>query len=274
MRSAYDEAEMSAKTISALALLLVLRLPAQIPANPAVTQQNPPAAASTEPDVTFSFPVQPGGEPFRFESVIDKDRYVTGISIFYPGETASRQTLSTCGGKDETLDELYQAIVETGPLLKHADLNFDGFEDLKLLYYYIPHLGKRLDCIYVWDKKTQRYIYSIALTKIATNLEPDPESKTLTTREDWMFGPWEESTYRWIGGKPVLVEQTSLLGGWGQPNKPCGFDFSCSRRIHGKMTTTLAKPICEPEEMDDLPQCPAAPAIPKAYLRKPASARK
>jgi hypothetical protein len=32
-------------------------------------------------------------------------------------------------------------------LLKHQDLNFDGFEDVQLLQYYVPHLGKSIFCI-------------------------------------------------------------------------------------------------------------------------------
>lgn len=142
-------------------------------------------------------------------------------------------------------------------LLQHADLNFDGAEDLKLLYLYVPHLGKRLDCIYLWNEKKQRYEYSQEVTKIATNLEAHPGDKTLTTHEDWMFGPWQDSTYRWRAGKLLLVEQTSLLGGWNeQSDNHCGFTYTCSHLVGGKMKDTLVKPVCKPEEMDDLPPCP------------------
>ena len=38
-------------------------------------------------------------------------------------------------------------------LVRHADYNFDGYEDLELLQYVNDHLGKSLFCVYLWDDK-------------------------------------------------------------------------------------------------------------------------
>lgn len=63
------------------------------------------------------------------------------MSVFREGDSRPFQTLPTCTappGDQLTEDEVGLE------LLKHADLNFDGFEDLELLVYYLPHLDKKL----------------------------------------------------------------------------------------------------------------------------------
>jgi hypothetical protein len=222
--------------------------------------QSSAAHISSGPALTFTFPVKPDDKRLRFQLELNKAGYISGISIFAPGQSKPMQTLPSCGVGDETYTEFGKETEE--PLLKHADLNFDGFEDIELLYDYVPHLGKQLYCIYLWDSKTGRFRYSQEVTKVGTNIEAHPEDKTLTTREDWMFGPWQERTYRWRAGKLILFEQVSLLGSWSpsEGQKSCGFTYTCSRLIRGKMVDTLKKPICDPDEMDDLPNCPATPA--------------
>lgn len=236
-------------------------------AQQAKTAQKPPESPSSAnfASLTFSFAVRAGEAPLRFQLELDAKGYVTGIAVFDAGKSTPRQTLASCGGTDETVDDLIHDTDD--PLLKHADLNFDGYEDIELMYMYVPHLGKRLDCMYMWDSKAERFVYSKMLTEIGVNLQAHPEDHTLTTHEDWMFGPWQDSTYRWIEGKPVLVEQVSLLGSWGQTDNPCGFTYTCSRRIVGKIVDTLTRKICKPEEMDDLPDCPR-----EAPVRRPQGA--
>jgi hypothetical protein len=206
--------------------------------------QSQAAKTTTDPALTFTFPIKPDGKPLRFHVELNKTGYISGISVFAPDQSKPMQTLASCGVGDETYAEFGKQTDD--PLLKHADLNFDGFEDIELLYDYIPG----------------RFRYSQGVTNIATNIEAHPGDRTLTTHEDWMFGPWQDSTYRWRAGKLVLVEQVSLLGSWSLPEgqKRCGFTYTCSRLIRGKMVDTLKKPICDPDEMDDLPECPATPA--------------
>lgn len=91
--------------------------------------------------------------------------------------------------------------------------------DLELMSNYTPHLDKKLYCIYLWDNKLGRFNYSKELTEIASNLEAHRENKTLTAREDWQGGAWEESKYRWNRDKLELIEQNSLLGDWSSQTK-------------------------------------------------------
>lgn len=206
------------------------------------------------------FPIEAGGKPQQFRLDMNKEGYIASVSVFAADSPTPIQTIVSCAVGDETYAEFQ---LETDdPILRHADLNFDGFEDLELLYRFIPHLGKKLYCVYLWDAKTGQFRYSQEVTEVATNLEAQPSSKTLTTHEDWMFGPWQDSTYRWRAGKLQLIEQRSLLGSWSQPVKGrrgCGFTYTCSRLMGARMRDTLVKPICKPEEMDDLPQCPTRP---------------
>jgi hypothetical protein len=214
----------------------------------------------SDPRLSFSFPIQPGGKPFHFKVNLSNTGNVSSVSVFREEDTIPFQTLQACKNADlsNPVNEDWGGYVLSN-LLKHADLNFDGFEDLELLDYDIPHLDKKLYCIYLWNDKAGRFNYSSDLTEIAVDLEPKPKDKTLTTREDWQGGAWQESTYRWKGGKLELIEQSRLSGYWGdQGNGKCGFDFSCSMQVKGKMITTLEKPICDVDEMDHLPDCPTA----------------
>jgi hypothetical protein len=210
----------------------------------------------------YSFPVHAGGEIFRFKVEVDKTSTVTGVSVFHADSSILLQTLPTC---DSNLRVELTEYDEKLELLEHADLNFDGFEDLKLLQYDNDHLGKKLYCIYLWDNETGRFLFSPELTEVAIDPVAHPESKTITTRSDWQGGAHEESTYRWNGGKLELIQQNGLYGDWALQNgKTCHFTFSCRRLINGKMVTTLEKPVCTPDEMEKLPECP----VRQAHLAK------
>jgi hypothetical protein len=223
--------------------------------------------------LNFSFAPHAGDKPLHLKVKLNKKGAITGVSVFREGEPYPLQTLHGCNDFPDEVDTNWQDD-EISKLVVHGDLNFDGFEDLELLQNYVPHLDKKLYCIFLWNSTAGQFVYSKELTEIATNLEPHPESKTLRVREDWLGGPWQGSTYRWNEGKLELIEQTSLLGDWSQQtDKVCGFTFSCSRRIRGNMAETLTRPICKPEEMVDLPTCPAAGSDLKLDASKPTQTR-
>ena len=197
-----------------------------------------------------------------------------GVSVFRGSELQPFQTLPDCGAlqfPDHLNENWFDA--EISEVLLHADLNFDGFEDLELLQYYIPHLDKRLYCIYLWDKETGRFSYSKDLTEIAVNLEPHPENKTLTAHEDWFGGVYADRTYHWIGAKLELIEERGRLYGSSDPK--CGFTDHCEELVNGKMITTLERPATctndKGEDLDDIERiCPTAatPPTPKAPAKK------
>jgi len=211
---------------------------------------------ANDPRLIFSFAIQPGGKPFRFKVKLKNSGTIAGVSVYRDGQIQAFQYLHSCIEFPDQVDENW-GWGDLSQLLDHADLNFDGYQDLELDQVYIPHLGKKVYCVFLWDANTERFVYSQELSGIATNLEAHPENKTLTTREDWMGGAWEESTYRWDGGKLELIEQTSLLGDWGltPPAGECNFTFTCSCLINGKMVDVLKRPVCTNKEMETLPDC-------------------
>jgi hypothetical protein len=238
--------------------LLVLAVPGAVV--PAQEQSKPLNPGDSR--LVFTFPVQPGEKPLEFDVELDKVGYVTGVSVYRDGEDNPVQTLPICTKPLEPITEDWQDY-DLAKLVAHADFNFDGFEDLELLSASASHLGTKIYCIYPWDPKAGRFVYSKQLSAIAVNLEPHPENKTLVSHQDWSGGPWQESIYRLKKEEPELIEESSLLGGWSQQTKEqCGFTFTCSKLINGKMVVTLSKPICTVEEMDDLPDCPGPPVQP------------
>jgi hypothetical protein len=255
---------MQRKAIFLLASLSIVLLcaPSGACAQDQPAQDQPKPIDPNDPRLTFSFAILPGGTPFHFKVKLDKTGAIAGVSVNREGEARPLQTLPSCSDFPDEVSENW-GWGNLSKLIAHADLNFDRYQDLELMQNYIPHLDKKLYCVFLWDPKTERFVYSKELTDIAVNLEPHPENKTLTKRDDWMGGAWEETTYRWNGGKLEAIEDTSMLGGWGDdPTKQCGFTFTCSRLIGGKMITTFEKPVCTPEEMDNLPGCPS-PTTPK-----------
>jgi len=124
-------------------------------------------------------------------------------------------------------------------LLKHADLNFDGFEDVELLQYYAPHLDKSLYCIYTWSEQGGRFRYAPEIPRV--DPIPDQVHKTITVHEDWQGGVYSDSTYRWIGTKLELIEKNGRVSG--SENPQCGFTDYCSKLVKGNMVTTAERPF-------------------------------
>ena len=270
---------MPEKMTRCLALLILVMLFASGERYHAVAQQAGPGQGKLKPlnpenaRLNYFFSVRPGEKLFRFKVNLDKTLTVTGVSVFRDGDSSPFQTLSACNS--ELKDQLTE-YDESSEFLRHADLNFDGFEDLKLLIYYIPHLDKRVECIYMWDAKTDRFRYSPEATALADPIA-HPENKTVTETQSWQGGAYESSTYRWTDAKLELIERHGLYGDWStQTDKECGFSFICSRLIHGEMVTTLEKAVCTPEEMDKLPDCPeeSAPLTPKESVTRPVLQKK
>ena len=243
-------------------------------------QEEPKPLDPNDPRLTFSFPIQRGGKPFRFKVELDKTGNMKGVSVYLAGDTTQLQTLPACGTVNlpEPITENWLDY-EIAMLVKHADLNFDDFEDLELLQFYIPHLDKKVYCIYLWDKRTGRFSYSVELSKEGVNLEPRPENKTITAHEDWFGGVYADRTYRWIGTKFELIKEDGRHSGSSDPK--CSFTDYCEELVNGKKITTLEWPAAcvnsVGEDVEDIPlSCPAAatPSVSTTPSDKPAKKKK
>lgn len=217
---------------------------------------------------TYSFPVRPGGELFRFKVELDQTSTVSGVSVFREGDASPFQTLPAC--KDAYSEELteYDEALE---LLEHADLNFDGFEDVKLLQFYQPHLGTKVFCIYTWDNKSGHFRYAPEIPGL--NPVPHPENKTITVHQDWMGGAYADSTYRWNGAKTEEIEFHGR--GYGSDDPKCGFTDHCNKLINGQMVITLWRPVvCSDDRPDPELICPAGARRPAPNAPKKQPSRK
>jgi hypothetical protein len=219
-----------------------------------------PLDASTAKTI-YSFPVAKGRAPFRFQVELDPTGMVTGASVFREGESTRFQFLPACQDRISDVFTEYDSELD---LIEHADLNFDGFEDVELLQFFHPHLGSRVYCIYTWDDKSGTFHPAPEIP--ALHPTPHPESKTITVHQDWMGGVYADRTYRWTGAKFELIEESGR--GHGSDDPKCLFTDTCSKLINGKMVTTLSRPAaCEDDRPEPDLVCPAGPA-PKARPTK------
>ena len=214
---------------------------------------------------SYSFPIHGASTPFRFDVQLDTASTITGVQVFRPGDSSPFQTLPACKRKDD-LTMVLTEYDDDRELLKHQDLNFDGFEDVQLLQYYVPHLGKSLFCIYVWNPQDERFAYSAEIP----DMDPvaHPQNQTITVHEDWFGGVFSDRTYRWSGATVKLVVENGRLYGSERPD--CGFTEYCSRLINGKMVTSAERPSgCENNEPPML-VCPSTiPNIPPTKQSSP-----
>lgn len=201
---------------------------------------------------SYSFPLQAGSMPYHFEVQLDRTSTIIGVQVFRPEESSTFQTLPACKRKDGLTMELTDDD-EGRELVKRQDLNFDGFEDLQLLRYYVPHLGKSLFCIYVWNPRDGLFRDAPEIP----DMDPvaHPGNKTITVHEDLFGGVFNDRINRWSGPTVQLVVENGRLYGSKRPD--CGFTDYCSRLINGKMVTTAERPsTCENNEPPPL-VCPS-----------------
>jgi hypothetical protein len=204
----------------------------------------------------YSFAVRPGVEPFRFQVNLDKRSTITGVSVFRKGQSGAVQTLPACEGE---LKGLTMTLTESDSgleLLKHADFDFDGFEDLQLLRFYSSHLAKSYWCVYTWDQRTARFRYAPEIP--GPDPVPHPESKTITVHQDFQSGPFNDRAYQWKAGKVELIEESGATDGSTDPK--CASTWYCMRPVNGEMVVVTDLPFaCNDGRPDPRFVCPATP---------------
>jgi hypothetical protein len=207
-----------------------------------------PAKAKTR----YSFPLRSGEEPLRLEVQVNQSSTVTGVEVFRFGQSEPFQVLPACKRKDDLTMQLTEYDAER-ELLKHQDLNFDGYQDVELLQYYVPHLGKSLFCIYAWDAREDRFTAAPEIPD--TDPVAHPETKTISVHEDFFGGVFTDSIYKWSGSKLVLTLESGRLYGSDRPG--CGFTDFCRQVINGQLVDTASRPSGCGDTPDKQLICPA-----------------
>jgi len=198
----------------------------------------------------YSFRVRPGVPALFFRVELDGTSTVTGVSVFHEGEPNPFQRLPSC---DKDLPMQLLEGDEKLALVRHADLNFDGYEDLEVLQYVNDHLGKSIFCVYLWDHKTARFRYEPQLF-IADPI-PHPETRTITSHNEYQDGPHTDSTYQWRGNKLALIAEEGIDND--SKDEQCGVTSFCRRLVNGEMRTIEEKPTaCAGNPVEPV-ACPA-----------------
>ena len=198
----------------------------------------------------YSFPVRVGRPPLTIRVQIGEDGKIGDALVFHNGERTAFQTLTSC--QPELAMELYQGDEDT-VLVEHADFNFDGYEDIKLLQQRNPHLGNSIFCVYLWDEKTGQFRYEPQIPLV--DPIPHAENKTITTHHEYFGGTHSDSVCVWMYGKVTEIASWGLANEGGMPggDSNCPWTAFCYKRINGKMrTVTLKATGCngaDPEEV-------------------------
>jgi hypothetical protein len=208
----------------------------------------------------YTFAVKTGTE-VRVHVKLDATSKIIGTSISHNGEQVPFQEFSPCS---QAPMQLYEGD-EDLELVAHADYNFDGFEDLKILQDFNPHLAKSLFCIYLWDDRAGRFREQPLLSQIG-NPWPDPKNKTISAHEDYVGGSYRDSTYVWRGTKLVMISESGVVSG--SENPDCGFTFYCSRLVNGRTRQLIDKPIACGNQPDERLECPESVPLPSSPKRK------
>jgi len=229
-----------------------------------VGQERPKPLGPSRAKTDYSFPLKTGSAPFHFTIQLDSSSTVTGFLVFRPGELSAFQTVPACKVADGLTMELNE-YDEERELLVHQDLNFDGFEDVELLQYFVPHLATSIYCVYTWSAQEGRFRYAPEIPN--TNPIANPANKTITMHQDYFGGVFIDRTYRLSNGKPQLVVENGRVSGSSRAD--CGFTDYCSRLVNRKMVTTVQIPsTCDHDEPAAL-VCPSiVPTLPSAQPKK------
>jgi hypothetical protein len=214
----------------------------------------------------YSVTVRPGRPPLKIRVEIGATGKIGDALVFKGGSSTPFQRLTSC--EPDLAMELYQGDKET-VLVDHADFNFDGSEDLKLLQFYHPHLGKSIFCVYLWDEKTGRFRYEPQIPM--PDPVPHPETKTLTTHDEYFGGTSSDAVYVWSGDKVIKIAEWGLANEGGEVGKEkCPWTAWCSKRINGEMKNLVMKSTgCDDTDPEPIICTPPPTSVysPKAQRR-------
>jgi len=198
------------------------------------------ALAAESLKTTTSFPVRAGRAPLTVRVRIEQDGTIRDSQVFRQGSQTPFQTIPPC--QQNKVMRLYPGDEERA-LVEHADFNFDGFEDLKLLQDFVPHLGKSYFCVYLWDEMSGQFRFEPQIPE--PDPIPHPEDKTITTQDVYSGdATYRHALYVWIAGKVTEIARWGVTRN--EPTVPgtdpaCPWVAYCSKRINGKMQNVSTK---------------------------------
>lgn len=173
----------------------------------------------------------------RLRVGLDDKSTIKAVYAYRDNEATPFQTLPACdyGGPMQLFEGDEQL-----PLVQHADLNFDGYQDVMILTYLNDHLGKKVFCPYLWDAKARQFRFEKQL--LIADPIPHPETKQITSHSEYFGGTFEDSTYEWRGDTLVLVAREGTRDNTQHPE--CGPVHFSTRLVNGKIVTTEDDSTC------------------------------
>jgi hypothetical protein len=188
-------------------------------------------------NTVYKFELHPGHRLTLRVRLDDKSTIKT-VDVYRENEPTPFQTLPACayGGPMQLFEGDEQLA-----LVEHADMDFDGYQDIKILTYLNEHLGKKVFCIYVFSAKANQFRFEKQL--LIADPIPHPETRQVTSHSEYFGGTFEDSTYEWHGSALVLIAQEGTRD---NPKNPeCGpVHFSTRLSVTGEMLTTEDDSIC------------------------------
>ncbi|HXZ13703.1 MAG TPA: hypothetical protein VEG64_15060 [Candidatus Sulfotelmatobacter sp.] len=203
----------------------------------------------------YTFWLSLKGPELVFRVALDNDNVPKSVSVYRPGEAAPFQTMENCA----------YSSVEVFPtdrypdleLLRTADFNFDGYQDLMLVgYANSPHLGNTFYCVWLWEPKEEKFKVLPGAGDIS-DPTPDPATKTIRSHRDYIGGPEVDELYAWEKGALVLVE--SRRREYSSAIEGCG-EYVVETRKNGAMVQVRDE-IVEPG-VDEIVPCKSAKKLP------------
>jgi hypothetical protein len=178
-------------------------------------------------NTNYTFEVHRGTR-FTFHVDMDAASTIRAVQVFRGNEKSPFQTLSACDyGSPMQLFEGDEQLA----LVEHDDLDFDGYQDLKLLTLLNDHLGTKVFCVYLWSTKTSQFRYEKQL--LIADPIPHTATRTITSHSEYQGGTFIDYTYKWRGTKLVLVAEDGTQDDAKHPE--CGPVHFSARLVNGNM---------------------------------------
>ncbi len=155
---------------------------------------------------TYVFKVHPRLPAYKLRLYRDKNDFPLSIDILNSVDNKVLQTIKINSSKDAQ----FQCDAYVGDhALEMIDMNFDGYQDLRLYCRMGLHEAEHL--FWLYDLRSNKLIFSPALSELGEPT-PRPDTKTIITDvHNGCAGLCRYiSTYKWVGNKLTLLDARSI----------------------------------------------------------------